>query len=296
MSNQLITLEALEVLDAIDRKGSFAAAASALYKVPSAITYTIQKLEQDIGVTLFVKQGRNSVLTPAGKVLLEQGREILAAATRLTETTREVSSGWESKLDIAIDTVLGTEHIYPLLGAFFKIKPDIEINLHQEALAGGWDALMEDRVDLALGLPAKPSNVSGFCCEPYTQTNWVFAVHANHPLATLKQPISKKDIESYRTIVVRDSSRNHAKLTHRLFSKYPVLSVQTIQEKAAAQKAGLGVGFIPLSEVNEALAAGTMCQLEVEGVVYDTTSYLGWRRGRKGKALKWFVDKLTANR
>ena len=90
MLKQAITLEGLEVLDAIDRKGSFAAAANILYKVPSAITYTVQKLEQDLGVALFPKQGRRSVLTEAGKVLLKQGREILEAAERLTETARQV--------------------------------------------------------------------------------------------------------------------------------------------------------------------------------------------------------------
>ena len=71
-----ITLDALEVLDAIDRKGSFAAAANELYRVPSAVSYTIQKLEQDLAVTLFRKEGRKSVLTEAGKVLLEQGRTL----------------------------------------------------------------------------------------------------------------------------------------------------------------------------------------------------------------------------
>jgi len=43
-----ISLEALEVLEAIERKGSFASAANALYRVPSAISYTVQKLEGDL--------------------------------------------------------------------------------------------------------------------------------------------------------------------------------------------------------------------------------------------------------
>ena len=82
---QALSLDALEVLDAIERKGSFAAAANALYRVPSAITYSVQKLEEDLGVVLFRREGRRSILTPAGTVLLEQGRELLAAAERLTE-------------------------------------------------------------------------------------------------------------------------------------------------------------------------------------------------------------------
>jgi DNA-binding transcriptional LysR family regulator len=93
-----ITLEALEVLDAIERKGSFAGAANALYRVPSAISYSVQKLEDDLGVKLFRREGRRSLLTPAGSLLLEQGRELLIAAENLAESTRQVDSGWESTL------------------------------------------------------------------------------------------------------------------------------------------------------------------------------------------------------
>ena len=50
---QAITIEALRALDAIDKKGSFAAAAESLFKVPSALTYTIKKLEDEVGSPLF---------------------------------------------------------------------------------------------------------------------------------------------------------------------------------------------------------------------------------------------------
>ena len=48
-----LTLDALAVLDAIDRQGSFAAAAEELHRVPSAMTYAVQKLEADLDVLLF---------------------------------------------------------------------------------------------------------------------------------------------------------------------------------------------------------------------------------------------------
>ena len=55
-----LSLDGLLVLDAIARKGSFAAAAEELHRVPSAITYTVQKLEQDLGVTLFDRSGHRA--------------------------------------------------------------------------------------------------------------------------------------------------------------------------------------------------------------------------------------------
>jgi DNA-binding transcriptional LysR family regulator len=99
-----ITLDALEVLDAIARKGSFAAAGNELFRVPSAISYTVQKLEQDLDVVLFRKEGRKAVLTQAGKVLLEHGREILEATERLAVATKKTHSGFSSLFSILQST------------------------------------------------------------------------------------------------------------------------------------------------------------------------------------------------
>lgn len=47
-----ITLEALHILDAIDRRGSFAAAANEMDRAPSSLSYQIQKLEQDLDIMI----------------------------------------------------------------------------------------------------------------------------------------------------------------------------------------------------------------------------------------------------
>jgi DNA-binding transcriptional LysR family regulator len=72
-----ITIDALKVLDAIDRKGSFAGAASELFRVPSAISYTVQKLEEDLSVSVFDRTGHKAVLTPAGRYLLRKAAPCL---------------------------------------------------------------------------------------------------------------------------------------------------------------------------------------------------------------------------
>ncbi|WP_354623381.1 LysR family transcriptional regulator [Psychromonas sp. MME2] len=97
MSAFPITLEAIAVIDAIHKRGSYAAAAELLDKVPSALSYIVQKLEDQLQVTIFQKQGRRAVLTPAGKNLLHEGRLILQAVERLRITTQTISNGWEPK-------------------------------------------------------------------------------------------------------------------------------------------------------------------------------------------------------
>ena len=61
-----ISLDALRILDAIERKGSFGAAAEAMHKVPSALSYTVNKLEADLAVALYDRSGQRAVLTLLG--------------------------------------------------------------------------------------------------------------------------------------------------------------------------------------------------------------------------------------
>src|SRR5258706_15194341 len=75
-----LSLDALAVLDAIDRRGSFAAAALELDHVPSAITYTVRRMEEDLDVLLFDRRGHRAQFTPAGRTLLAEGRALLTAA------------------------------------------------------------------------------------------------------------------------------------------------------------------------------------------------------------------------
>ncbi|CAG1020291.1 partial HTH-type transcriptional regulator YhaJ, partial [Patescibacteria group bacterium] len=215
----MITLDALEVLDAIDRKGSFAAAANELFRVPSAISYSIQKLEQDLDVVLFRKEGRKAVLTPAGKVLLEQGREILQATERLAMTTKKTHSGWEAVFNIAIDSILEFDFIYPLIQQFYEILPDIEINIYHEVLGGAHEAILSNRADLVIGVAEEPNLNRGIRYQKIRDIDWLFVVPPWHELIKAELPLSQDLIAQYRFIVVRDSSKQLAPQSHRIFSK-----------------------------------------------------------------------------
>ncbi len=293
MSSRL-TLEALEVLDAIDRKGSFAAAAAALYKVPSAVTYSIRKLEEDLDVRLFVKEGRRSVLTPAGRALLEQGRALLAAADRLVEHTRQVDSGWESCLNIAVDSLYGVEGLYPLLHGLTELRPQMELNLYEEVLGGTWEAIAQGRVDIAVGATTAPANTQGFRVEPLLDMEWAFMVAPFHPLASLQQPLKSEDLKLHRAIVVRDSSTQLPPLTRNLLDQQPVMSVATLPQKVRAQVQGLGCGYLPHMLVQEELANGQLIALETESLPLSSPLNLVWKTSNKGQALKWFVEQLLA--
>ena len=115
-----ISLEALQILDSIERNGSFAGAAAELNKVPSAITYSIRKLEDDLDVLLYDRRGHRAKLTAAGQELLEQGRHLLNAANELEQRVKRTATGWEVELRIVLDGIIRFDYLVPIIQEFDK--------------------------------------------------------------------------------------------------------------------------------------------------------------------------------
>lgn len=285
-----ISLDALQVLDAIERQGSFAAAAEALHRVPSAVTYVVQKLEQDLGVSLFRKVGRRSQLTPAGSVLLEQGRELLAASQQLAETVRQVERGWESRLVIAVDSLLPFDQISSALQGFLQLETGTEIRLREEVLFGSWEALLDKRADLVVGAPALEQIPAGLEIRQLAPVDFVFAVAPSHPLAAPSKPLTVDDIKPYRNVVVQDTVRRSNALSRRVYGTQPVLAVSNIEQKIEVQCLGLGVGFLPLSRIQSQLAQGRLVCPPLSWQEAPQERYLAWRSEDEGRALQWFSD------
>jgi len=153
-----ISLDVLLIIDAIDQRGSYAAAGLALHRVPSALTHAVQKLEDELGVALFEKKGRRAVLTPAGRTLLDDGRHLLRAASDLECRVQRVATGWESELRIALSMLIPAERLYPLLKDFYAAGHSTQIRIDHEVLGGCWDALATGRADLAIGAPGRASS------------------------------------------------------------------------------------------------------------------------------------------
>src|SRR6185436_2566293 len=152
-----LSLDALQVLDAIDRKGSFASAAEELNRVPSAITYSVRQLEDGLGVEVFDRRGHRAVLTTAGRELLNEARHLLRSAADLECRVRQVAKGWEVELRLALDTLVGCEKLVGLMEEFYAQQSGTRLRLSHEVLGGTWDALASGRADLAIATGDPPT-------------------------------------------------------------------------------------------------------------------------------------------
>ena len=287
-----ISLDALQVLDAIDRKGSFAAAASSLHRVPSAVSYSVQKLEQDLGIALFQKQGRRAIPTNAGKLLIEQGRGLLQAAEQLSLDAQQLASGWEPRLRIAMDHSIPDSIVMNAIEALYAIQPRIEISVATEVLGGTWEALLEGRADLAIGAVDSAPSHKGIHHEPWLTIPFVFVAPADHPICQEPQPLSQQSINRYRLVVIRDTSRNQPAISRGILSREQTLCVDSIEQKISAQRSGLGVGTLPLHRIQHYLNFGELRQLQVAQDMLQAPTRLAWMNSNKGQALHFMRKKL----
>ncbi len=286
-----ITLDALRTLDAIDRRRSFAAAAEELFRVPSAVSYTISKLEEDLGVELFDRRRRKAELTPVGRLVLEQGRHILTATEELTAMARQAADGWEVELRICVDSVLDCGPIYDLIAAFQTVQPRTEVRLIEEVLGGTWDALNAERCDIVIGAEGEPPS-QGFGIHALGQVSFEFVVAAGHPLTHLPQPVKLSAIQDYPTVVVADSSRYLPVRSAGLLDGRSRVVVPSIERKIEAQCRGLGVGYLPRHRIGEELESGHLVAIQLEKSRAPQSLSIAWRNSNKGKALKWFISRL----
>lgn len=289
-----ISLDLLLILDAIERHGSFTAAAAALHRVPSALSHAIAKLESDLGVTLFRREGRKATLNEAGRTLLDDGRHLLRAAGELERRVQRIADGWESELRIALDAIIPVERFFPLLERFYAAGHGTQIKLSGEVLGGTWDALSTGRADLAIGAPGDAPARSGIATHRLcTDTEFVFAVAPDHPLAAWEGVIPASELLCHRAVVVADTSQELDARTIGLLEGQDTLRVPDIRAKAAAQAAGLGIGHLPRWLAEPEIQAGRLVKKMPATPRPAIPLHIAWRTRQEGRALRWFVDTLA---
>jgi len=288
-----LTLDSLLVLDAIAHQGSFAAAAQALHRVPSSVTYAIQKLEDGLEVKLFNRQGHRASLTAAGEMLLRDGRELLTIADEVQRNVHRTATGWEVELRIAVGDIMPYDKVLTLCKQFYQTAPEARLRLSTEVLGGTWDALVSGRVDMVIGAPSGGPSVGGYALQKLGDVEMVFVVAPGHPLAEAPEPLSDDVIRRHRAVAAADSSRGLPPRTVGLLPGQNVLTVPDLATKREAQKCALGIGHLPKHMIRHELASG---QLLIKATENGQSSlfplYYVWRSRHQGKALAWFRQRL----
>ena len=303
----VLTPEALTMVDLIARSGSFAAAARELGKVPSALTYSVRQLEDALDVLLFDRSSRQARLTAAGEELLREGRRLLLEIDAVANRVKRVATGWETELTIAVDNILAPTALFELIEAFYALRvscggappsaPPTRLRLRSEVLSGTWEALATGAADLAIGGAGGPSPGSGLQSETLGEIRMLFAVAPQHPLAVLPEPLDAETIAQHRIVAIADSARDFAPLTFGVQPGQDVLTVPSLAAKLEAQLRGLGCGGLPEALCRRHVEAGRLVVKTTTLPPRDIILHYAWRApggGQPGLALQWWLEQLRS--
>ncbi len=286
-----LTLEAIQILDLIAREGSFAGAAEQLNKVPSTVSYTVAKLEEQLDMLIFDRRGPRVSLTPAGEELLREGRWLIAAASDLESRLRKIAKGFEAELAIVHDSIVPTAALAPEVVAFEALACGTRLRIGSEVLSGTWEALRERRADLVLAAGEPPLGAQ-FQMRQVGTLTFGFYVAPSHPLAQVRTPLSEADLRGHVAIVVGDSARALPLRSTGVLSGQRRIVVPDMAAKLAFQEAGLGFGFLPHACARRGLAEGRLVALDVVQPKSPERFYLAWRDEDAGEGLKWWRQRL----
>jgi molybdate transport repressor ModE-like protein len=292
---EVLTPDALSLLQAVAQSGSFAAAARELGLVPSAVTYRVRQLEDALDVLLFDRSSRTARVTDAGAELLREGARLLQEIDAVANRVKRVATGWETELTIAVDTAISSLTMMELAQAFFELAPTTRVRLREEALTGTLEALTVGQADLAIGIVMEPGTTAGIHSELLGEVLFVYAVAPHHPLAGAKQPISDEQILKHRAIAVADSVKQGMPATYGLLAGQDVFTVGTMRAKLDAQLRGLGGGFVPEPMARPYIERGALVVKDVQRKTRMARLSYAWRTSASpGRAVKWWLEQLAS--
>lgn len=111
-------------------QGSFTAAARKLRASASAVTKTVSRLEDDLGVRLFNRTTRQIALTEHGQVLLERAKTILRDIEETENLLTNRNTSTHGTVRLAVPNLFGRMVVVPALGEFFRRHPEVELQVH----------------------------------------------------------------------------------------------------------------------------------------------------------------------
>ncbi|TPE54988.1 LysR family transcriptional regulator [Maribrevibacterium harenarium] len=284
-----VTLDQWRVLQAVIDMGGFAQAADALHKSQSSVSYTIARLQEQLGYPVLIIDGRKARLTERGEVLLRRSRHLIKEALDLEDLAHTLGQGWEPEIELVVDQAFPTP---PLLRALKDFEPQSQgtlVQLKEVVLSGASEALAKGSPDLVLSSMVP----KGYLADPIVDVELIAVAAPTHPLFEEEGPINNERLRQELQVVIRDSSSTSSTDAGWLGAdrRWTVSSVQSALEIVSS---GVGFAWLPKADLHQAFACETLKTLPlVSGVERNFHMYAIFGKGeRTGPATRLFVELL----
>ncbi len=284
-----VTLEQWRMFRAVVEYGGFNQASQNIHKSQSSIHNAVQKIENTLGVQLFRVEGRKTLVTEAGELMLRRANYLLDEAAKIEAVGQTLGEGIESQLRIAVDEIFPQELLYKVLDATSSQYPMLRIELMESILTGAKELLANTDVDIAIS----PFTLADGFSEELCQIDFIAVASPSHALHAITRDLTLEDLKSHRQIVVRDSAISKRQDDGWLGAnqRWTVGHMRTSIDMISN---GLGFAWLPVSSISTMLKDGRLKPLNLEhNGKRSTPLHLIFNDGdRLGPAARTFIGEL----
>lgn len=267
-----VTLEQWRVFQAIIEHGGYTQAAAYLHRSQSAVSYSMSRLQEQLGISLLKIEGRKALLTEQGKVLLHRSQQLLEEAGEIENFAQHLSQGREAEIKLVVDAAFPNDLLMNALAQFAQQSQGTRVQLSEVILSGATDALVNNEAELVIGVDTP----HGYLSDPLIEVEMIAVAHPEHPLHNLEHQVTLTDLAQHMHVVIRDSGQ-HEKMDVGWLSSQDRWTVSSIDSSCNALKHGLGYGWLPGNRIAKALEKGELKVLPLEqGAKYKAYLFMSF--------------------
>ena len=292
-----LTIDQFRTLIVVVDHGGFSPAARAMNRSQSAVTYSIQKLEDQIGLKLFDRSGYRPTLTEAGHALLPRARRVVDDVSAFRAQVVGMARGIEPEVTLVVDPVFPVAMLLRAMSAFRDQFPEVRTRVYAESLGGGSRLLIERICAISIGI-AFTIGGSQFERVPLAGIPLTMVAAPHHPLARLDRAVTISDMRDHVQLVLTDRSALAGEGDHGVFADH-TWRLGDLGTKHAMLVAGFGFGSLPAHMVAADLDAGRLVRIKLQdwdgradGPILPMCA--GWlAEAPPGPAGRWLVQRLS---
>ncbi|MFT5880355.1 MAG: DNA-binding transcriptional LysR family regulator [Moritella sp.] len=241
----------LYVIITVAEEGSSVKAGYTLNKSQSAICHSIKKMESILGHSLFIVEGRRSVLTELGRSLLPKAQSLQNRALQTETFAKKYQGNLINEINIAVDVLLPLSFVCEVIERFNVIFPNVSVRIYETSLSGASDLLSKGSVSLAIA-SLLPKNT---ILESLMEIEMVCVCSPESPLAK-QNSVTQQDLKEHRHLIIRDSGNQDVDSGwlgshHRLTVSNPFMAMTCALKN-------IGFGWLPEHLARPHLLEGTL--------------------------------------
>lgn len=261
----------LVVFRAVAERLSFRKAGEDLYLTQPAISLQIKALEEDLGVQLFDRTGRQIALTPAGGILLGCAQQVHGLLDQAERQIAALNGEHAGELALGASTTVAQYVLPRLLAEFRREHPRIHITLISGNTEQIVAAVEEQRI--ALGLIEGPAHSRDVATEPFLDDELLLIASTAHEWAE-RVSVSCSEISTV-PLLMRERGSGTRQVVEMALERggvkpsamQIVMELDSTEAIKSAVEAGLGVGFVSRWAIAQDLRLGAAFKIvEIEGL------------------------------